>query len=158
MRQAGAEIEIEDAYSFCLLHSMIQSGQVCVAIIDISTCPMWDAKVTENNGVLSASLSERSTPQCKWESQFWGGKDSSDGAIKWTGIADFFVIKSGKIADTVSLYSGSLPLEVGTISAAKTLTQILHGGVARWPYRQNKLTIFKLMDCVKVTSISLEYK
>ena len=151
--EGRSNLGIEDVYPFVLLHSMIQTGDIAHTKLRVYEEPLADKKVEENNRTLAAalvSLSPRKDDSgnlldCKWSGEFWGGQDGADGFVEWKGIAKFEVTDDGKSGGFLYFPSGRLPLEVGTTSAAKTYLQLMNGGVARWPYHQKEITIYKLV-------------
>ena len=148
-----SEITVDVAYPFALFYAALQKGEIARIRLAVYECPLSDSEVEENDRILQSALpklgllkdGDGNFLDCKWSGEFFGGVNGEDGFIKWEGTAKFETLKDGKNADFLYLPSGRLPLEVGTTSAAKTYLQLMNGGVARWPYHQKEITIYKLV-------------
>ncbi len=149
-----SEITVDVAYPFTLFHAALQTGEIARIRIGVGECPLSDSDVDANNQILQSVLPNLGLLKddsgnfldCKWSGQFFGGINGEDGFIQWEGTAKFEIQKDGKNSGFLYFPSGRLPLEVGTTSAAKTYLQLMtNGGVARWPYHQKEITIYKLV-------------
>lgn len=160
--EGRSEITVDVAYPFALFYTALQKGEIARIRLAVYEYPLGDSEVKENDRILQSALPKLGLLKddlgnfldCKWSGQFFGGVNGEDGFIRWEGTAKFETLKDGKNADFLYLPSGRLPLEVGTTSAAKTYLQLMNGGVARWPYDQKEITIYKL---VKTAEHSISY-
>ena len=151
--EGRSEITVDVAYPFALFYAALQKGEIARIRLAVYECPFGDSQVEENDRILQSALpnlgllkdGSGNLLDCKWSGQFYGGVNGEDGFIQWDGVAKFETLKEGKNAEVLYFPSGRLPLEVGTTSAAKTYLQLMNGGVARWPYDQKEITIYKLV-------------
>jgi len=135
---------LEDAYAFAQMHTMIRTGVVAIFQIPIGGEPEGDRLDT----IMNARLAELPYP---FHGKFWGGTQGADGTIWWErpinvikhredGSGCGFVIAEGQDK------SPHMPLEVGTTASEKSYLsfQGFDGprGLARWPYGQDRITVF----------------
>lgn len=152
--EGRGRVTVDVAYPFMLFHGALQNGEIARIRLGVGEYPLGDSEIEANNHVLQSVLPHLGSLKddsgnfldCKWSGQFFGGVNGEDGFIQWEGTAKFETMKDGKNSGFLYLPSGRLPLEVGTTSAAKTYLQLMtSGGVARWPYHQKEITIYKLV-------------
>ena len=142
-------ITIYDAYAFGNVWTWIGLGQIYMAQINIEYIPVADRQIEEMNQIL----------QSLWypfSGTFWGGTQDEDGIIE---IAEPIELQNQpNFTNTESrscFISGSFPLEVGYVSAAKTMVYMNgFGRLARWPYGSRDIWLFQrdrnFMGCLKL--------
>jgi hypothetical protein len=149
MQKYMGKPDFADAYAFAGLHMLMCSGEIASFKVDIGKSPLLDSQTEENNRILNVLQRSRSSP--KFRAVFVPGKGGSaddDGIFSWADCVDASIITEppNKTARVV-LDPMQVPLEVGYTEASKTLIHLRgEGGVARWPYGHNELTILVLCE------------
>lgn len=135
------EFDIYDAYPFMHVHMMMTSAEIVCATMEIGVKPKPDSDVEGNRKVLR-SLKHPFT------GDFWGGTQDEDGVIEVKEDIEFDMINLETRERVSGFYSGRFPLEVGYISAAKTLLYLNGptGRLARWPYGSKNIYLFQRVD------------
>lgn len=132
-----------EALSFLRLWSYVQNGVLVAARIHLGCAPVPDEFIEENNRRL-----QRAARCVDCEIAFWGGLDDDDGVVN---LLQPICLTSMNNPQVEECYGGSdscsFPLEVGYQSWSKTLNRLHSGGLlARWPYHQEYLWLFKMRD------------
>lgn len=158
--RTGESLTLGEVYAFASIHALINTGKIAVVTLNVHQTPYADKDIERNHQVLSTVLpaldcivsrddndDAEDDTACKWNGGFWGGTQGEDGFIDWKGSAQFELFRNGKPAGFQHFPSGRVILEVGYTEAAKTLAQIRsNGGVARWPYDHEEITILKAVN------------
>lgn len=137
----------EQAAAFLRIHAGLTSGEFAQVVVGVGDTPQRDRDRTINQQRLKRlheGFSARLNPD-------QNGADA-DGHLWWTNeiLADRSTGqadpgRSGRpspIVNAVPIPAGGVPLEVGVSKPSRTLLHLLqHGGVARWPYGFDTVTI-----------------
>ncbi len=134
-----SKYDIYDAYAFAQIHSMIWSGELVIVEVELGTGPYSDKSIEYNNGVMKKLMKP-------FSGYFVGGTKDQDGSVKWSepvfGTEFFLDDDDNEHRRLVSIPPGSVPLEVGYTSAARTFGHLnLERGIARWPYGYDEMLI-----------------
>ncbi|CAH0267415.1 hypothetical protein SRABI06_03568 [Pseudomonas brassicacearum] len=138
---------VPDMYDKYILFDVIQAlrrcnGNYLTFQVQVVEGPFADKAIDENNEVLS-QLPE------PFESRFLGGNQDEDGYFRWNRPIHAPIAVGTEFHWTL-LDALSLPLEVGTNSSAKfQMYMNTRGGVARWPYGAEHVTVFINCDLIK---------
>lgn len=132
-----------EALSFLRLWSYVQNGDLVAARIHLGCTPFPDKFIEENDRALQHACL---CVDC--EIAFWGGLEDDDGLVNLLQPISLTSMNTPQIEE---YYGGpktcSFPLEVGTQSWSKTLNRLHTAGlIARWPYHQEDLWLFKMRD------------
>lgn len=137
-RWGGHEPSIEDAYCFISVWDHMLSGELCFFHVEVGDEPFADSARQRNAEVLS-SLEPLFT------ATVYNGLCDSDGWFKWNDeiVGITTVIRDNKqVASKHTLCPRSVPLEIGTTRAPRTLAHLRsEGGLARWPYGSTDLIV-----------------
>ena len=134
---------ISECLSFIRLWSYVQNGDLVAARIHLGRTPFPDKFIEENDRALQHACL---CVDC--EVAFWGGLDDDDGLVN---LLQPIMLTSMSTPQIEEYYGGpktcSFPLEVGAQSWSKTLNRLhTRGLIARWPYHQKDLWLFKMRD------------
>lgn len=134
-------IDLYDAYPFAMTHINMMTAKVVCATIEIGESPYQDAAIKENNEILKRLWHP-------FEGVFWGGTQDEDGYIEVKEPIKFDMLNQQSQERTTREYSGSFPLEVGYISATKTMYYLNsgYGRLARWPYESECIYLLQNVE------------
>ena len=130
-----------DALCFTNIRVLICTGKIVKSVVHMKCTPNPNNCRDENDKAIKNA-------HPLFTGTFHGDPHENDGHFEWSESIDatqFIHNHSTGQLDRfpVKVRAGSVRLEVGTTSAVKTLEHIrFHGGVARWPYRSETMTIF----------------
>jgi hypothetical protein len=139
-------VDIYDAYAFSAVHASIGRGEIVMAKIHVGACPCSDDEIEKMNKLLS------NLPK-PFSAEFWGLTCDSDGKVIASESFGMDVITCEN-QRVVATSDGVFPLEVGTTSAAKTMTYLQKwpGKLARWPYDSEYIWLFqRLTDFAEIS-------
>ena len=136
-----------DLYDKFILFQTIQSlegravNHYVAFQVDVGECPYPDKAIESNNKVLSKLKQP-------FEANFVGGTQDSDGVFSWSRPIHVPVL-DGSDVKWLLVDAETVPLEVGYNSSTKfDLYMKSSGGIARWPYDSNYITIFINADLI----------
>lgn len=145
---------IYTAAAFTNIHTALANGQILYTTVHIGMKPTADKEVKAMSKMLGRlssmrfySIGEDGKQQdepLSISATFHGGNQADyDGEFCWTGPLEFGI--KGKRKTTI--LSGSFPLEVGYIPGARALAILSRlRCLARWPYGQDELWLFYVVD------------
>lgn len=147
---------IGDAYIFGIIHGWLLSKKVAVCTVHVGVKPVADRLMDKNQEALAKSLSKNwgigdelgAIKNCNplFRVELQSGNDGADGMFYWDGELEaelFEDIDGTQCAYNVKIPAGKVQIEVGTTSIMKSFMQISRdGGLARWPYDQEDVTLF----------------
>lgn len=134
--------DVYDTVAFLLARQDVFNGKTWVCDIVIKETPGPDSDVEGNNQKLS--LLKTKFSDLKAEAQFIpgrGGGANNDGYFSFEDMRFYQFNPDNEVVDEKK-FSFTLPLEVGTTAASKTLLHIRTHGVARWPYHSDTIRVF----------------
>jgi hypothetical protein len=132
-------IDLYDVYPFIMVHCDLMLANIVCATIEIGEAPHADKHIAENNAILHKLWD----PFC---GEFWGGTQDEDGYIKVRRPIEFDMINRETNERFAEKFSGRFCLEVGYISAAKTLFYLMtQGRIARWPYGSKEIYLLQVL-------------
>ena len=120
------------------LHTLceIAEGDIAVFSVPVGRVPFADKCVKQNNDALTDIQADHV------QARFWGGTQDEDGCLETTRPVHAQVRRDDVVLATL-VRPWAFPLEVGTNSAAKFRFALLQSqGIARWPYGQDRITVF----------------
>jgi hypothetical protein len=141
---------MEQVYSFMIVHDMLMSGEFGQVQISTHGTPHPDCDRNANQ----AGLDDLLGPFVARVDPDQNTSDFGDGLLKWNEPIQVEQSMGVCHTDTASGHSspvifvktippGRVPLEIGTTTASTTLGHLLRlGGVARWPYGSDRITLF----------------
>ncbi len=130
-------LSIYDAFAFANLHAQICYGRIVAAWVNVGHIPTSNKKA----GLLNEVLGNLTYP---FSAEFWGGTQDEDGILEIAEPIDLDIIRADTGERIIKSFSGSFPLEVGYMDAAKAmhyLNEPTEGRLARWPYRYDKICL-----------------
>jgi hypothetical protein len=131
--QPGRGWKPEQVWAFTKIHALSQAGRLARVTLRIGDTPHADSRREQN----AAALSNLRDSFVAHVDMHQHGADS-DGYLEWT---DPIVLRSPGMP-RLSIPAGQLPLEIGTTMASRTQLHLyMHGGVARWPYGHDAVTL-----------------
>jgi hypothetical protein len=135
---------LTDAYVFAQIWSQTMTGEVAVCCAHVGSCPSADRMVSENQKLLNSGLHEFFAASV--ESQIGPGAEC-DGWLRWNHEIEFTrTFADEKSKKPYKCKPETLPLEIGTTKSSRTWMHLFQdGGVARWPYGHDCVTIFKVV-------------
>ncbi len=140
---------LEDAYACLVLEAGVLAGQIVRCDVCVHCEPEPDSMMELNSTNLRAAFSgddwewngQQKSPNFSVE--LWGGTQGEDGWLSWGEPVMFEQFRDGQPHGFIPVPEKTIPIEVGSQKAAKTLAQIRqYGGLARWPYHSNTIRIF----------------
>ncbi|VVQ35065.1 hypothetical protein [Pseudomonas fluorescens] len=140
-----------DMYDKYILFDVIQAlkrcnGNYLVFQVPVGEGPCADKAIEQNNEILCRL-------PVPFEARFLGGNQDEDGYLQW-GRPIHAPIAVGREFHWALLDTLLLPLEVGTNSSAKfQMYMNTRGGIARWPYGAEHITVFINCDLIKPCGI-----
>jgi hypothetical protein len=143
------EFDIYDAYPFMQVHALLTCADVVCATLVIGKEAAHDKNIKANNEALHTLV-------YPFSGKFWGGTQDEDGYIDVKEDIEFDMINKETGERVTGMYSGRFPLEVGYLSAAKTLFYLNGpvGRIARWAYGSENIYLFqrRKLDLTRVLS------
>lgn len=139
--------DIYDAYCFSHVHCAIRDGDIKIFQIPIGRMPVADRLIDEMN----ERLSGLSFP---FSAAFVGGTQGSDGTLSVSAPVNAIMYNPDKSIEELGFCISPgfdyYPLEVGYMGAHKAFMYLCYAwsgngpslGVARWPYYQDRITVF----------------
>lgn len=119
------------------VYEVLSNGLYGVMRIPVGAQPVADVMREEMNGLLASGL------QDPFKAEFFGYKDDDDGFLSWSRPIHVSVFDKSTDEWAWSICKPSvLPLEIGTTSGSKSFSQIMHTGLARWPYDHDSILAF----------------
>lgn len=136
-----------DALMIGLMHAEICNGQFGLAKVRAQAAPLSDSRRADN----ALALADLPHPFVAEVSPEQNGADS-DGDLAWTEPIEVDVATEEterasngwvrNVLERITVKPRRIPLEIGTTKPSRTrLHAVQDGGVARWPYGQDWITI-----------------
>lgn len=135
LQSPGGIYDLYDAFCFAQIHALLHEGRILCCQVGVGDRPLADSQRQEMN-VLLSDLPE------PFHATFSGGTNDSDGKFGWDAEITFCHRGGDRERWRGASGPGHVPLEIGYTSGAVTWMHLkLEGGVARWPYGQNCITV-----------------
>jgi hypothetical protein len=134
-------VDLYIAYAFMSVHALMFSGQIACFRIQTDGCPCANDDIDGNNALLESAL------RGEFSGEFWGGLDDADGYVEWDKpvigtVRTHDDNKDDPIISEQVIKPARVPLEIGYTAPETTLLHInQEGGVARYPYGQDEITV-----------------
>ena len=152
----NASYTLEEAYAWAQIHTQIAMGKIAICDLTIDETPSANALLEANKNKLAnglRGLESEYGDSVEFDCDVYCELADQDGWLKWSpylvfGVSEYDVNSDSYVRKFVKLNGDmGLPVEIGTTSAARTLSHLgLSGGVVRWPYNSNVMRVFMRSD------------